>query len=186
MSEIFKPRTLEALKRALEEGFAPKYLFFWGHHPNADGATGKACFSQWFEASFEVDGQRYRTAEHYMMAEKARLFDDATARARILASETPAEAKKHGRAVLGFDDAIWERARFDVVVRANEAKFSQNLAMRNFLQTTGARVLVEASPVDPVWGIGLAATDAAAQDPYTWRGLNLLGFALMEVRSRLA
>ncbi|PTT79302.1 DUF1768 domain-containing protein [Pelomonas sp. HMWF004] len=186
MPDLLNLRTVEGLLRALDEGAAPTYVFFWGHQPNADGSIGKGCFSQWFEASFETDGQSYLTAEHFMMAEKARLFADEGTRARILAARTPAEAKKLGRGVAGFDDAVWEQSRFDIVVRANEAKFSQNPAMRDYLLKTGEHVLVEASPVDPVWGIGLAAADLRAADPRAWCGLNLLGFALMEVRARLA
>jgi ribA/ribD-fused uncharacterized protein len=185
MIEAVNPRTVGDLLRALDSGATVKYLFFWGHQPNADGSIGKGCFSQWFEAGFEVDGQHYLTAEHFMMAEKARLFGDEATRVRILACRTPAEAKKLGRTVEAFNDAIWESARSDIVVRANLAKFSQNLAMRDYLLATGNRVLVEASPVDRIWGIGLAANDMAALHPGTWQGLNLLGFALMEVRSRL-
>ena len=186
MADILNTRTVEDLCHALDRGERPKYLFFWGHQPNADGSIGKGCFSQWFKAPFDADGQRYATAEHFMMAEKARLFGDAATCDRIMACRTPAEAKKLGRAVQRFDDAVWEQARFDIVVRANEAKFSQNPAMRDYLLDTGGRVLVEASPVDRIWGIGLAAADEKALNPRTWRGLNLLGFALMEVRARLA
>lgn len=186
MTDILNLRSVEDLMRALEAGATPKYVLFWGHQPNDDGSIGKGCFSQWFEASFLVDGQTYLTAEHFMMAEKARLFGDMATRARILAAKTPAEAKKLGRGVQGFDDALWEQACFDIVVRANEAKFSQNRALQDYLLTTGDRVLVEASPVDRIWGIGLAANDERALEPRTWCGLNLLGFALMEVRARLA
>jgi len=186
MTETLNIRTVDALIGALDSGLEAKYLYFWGHQPNADGTIGKSCFSQWFEASFEIEGQRYLSAEHFMMAEKARLFGDEETRAKVIASRTPAEAKKLGRAVKNFDEGAWEWARFDIVVRANEAKFAQNQSLRDYLLTTGGRVLVEASPVDPVWGIGLAATDVAATNPRKWQGLNLLGFALMEVRSRLA
>lgn len=72
----------------------------------------------------------------------------------------------------GFDDAIWEQSRLDIVVRANEAKFSQNQALRDYLPTTGDRVLVEASPVDRIWGIGVAANDERALEPSAWCGLN--------------
>jgi len=163
----------------------PKYLFFWGHQPTADGSIGKSCMSQWFEAAFTVEGMRYRTAEHYMMAEKARLFGDEAVRAQILEARTPAEAKKLGRGIRDFDEAAWLDARFDIVVRGNSAKFSQDDALRAYLVSTGDRVLVEASPVDAIWGIGLASNDAEAGDPRKWRGLNLLGFALMEARARL-
>jgi ribA/ribD-fused uncharacterized protein len=186
MTDILNLRSIEDLRRALEAGATPKYVLFWGHQRNADGSIGKGCFSQWFEASFQVDSETYLTAEHFMMAEKARLFGDAETRASILAARTPAEAKKLGRGVKGFDDALWEQSRFDIVVRANEAKFSQNQALRDYLLTTGDRVLVEVSPVDRIWGIGLAATDDRALEPRAWCGLNLLGFALMEVRARLA
>jgi ribA/ribD-fused uncharacterized protein len=186
MTDILNLRSVEDLLLALEAGTTPKYVLFWGHQPNADGSIGKGCFSQWFETSFQVDGQTYLTAEHFMMAEKARLFGDGETRASILAARTPAEAKKLGRGVKGFDDALWEQARFAIVVRANEAKFSQNQALRDYLLTTGDRVLVEASPVDRIWGIGLAANDERALEPRSWCGLNLLGFALMEVRARLA
>lgn len=186
MTDILNLRSMQDLLQALEAGATPKYLLFWGHHPNADGSIGKSCLSQWFEASFEVEGLTYLTAEHFMMAEKARLFGDLETRTSILTARTPAEAKKLGRGVKGFDDAAWDQARFDIVVRANEAKFSKNQALRDYLLTTGDRVLVEASPVDRIWGIGLAANDERALEPRAWCGLNLLGFALMEVRARLA
>jgi ribA/ribD-fused uncharacterized protein len=185
MTEHLGIRSVDDLLRDLDAGIEPKYLCFWGHQPNADGTVGKSCFSQWFEAGFELDGQHYRTAEHYMMAEKARLFGDLETRALVLMCRTPAEAKKLGRGVRGFEDRDWEAARYGIVVRANLAKFSQNPALRDFLLNTGNRVLVEASPVDPIWGVGLAANDPMAMNPRQWKGLNLLGFALMEVRAQL-
>lgn len=179
-------RDLQALRAFVAEGREPKYLFFWGHQPSRDGTIGKSCFSQWFEAPFERDGVRYRTAEHYMMAEKARLFGDLAIRERVLAVATPAEAKKLGRQIAGFDEPSWLRERFGIVVAGNLAKFGQNPALREFILQTGSRILVEASPVDSIWGIGLAADHADASRPDRWPGLNLLGFALMEVRDRLA
>lgn len=84
-----------------------------------------------------------------------------------------------------FDGAVWERERFGIVVEGSVHKFSSDPALRAYLLGTGTRVLVEASPVDPIWGIGLAADDPGSHDPARWRGLNLLGFALMEARERL-
>ncbi len=162
-----------------------EYLFFWGHQPNRDGSIGKSCFSQWYEASFELDGIKYPTAEHYMMAEKARLFQDEAILEQILAANHPGEAKKLGRLVKGFQQETWEKHRVAIVVRGNKGKFEQNERLQDFLLGTREKILVEASPRDLIWGIGLAQNHLDADNPYKWRGLNLLGFALMEVRSIL-
>ncbi|QNH62353.1 NADAR family protein [Hymenobacter sediminicola] len=177
-------RSVESLLQHLEAGAAIKYLYFWGH--TGAGRIGKEVFSQWYPAPFEVAGDTYATAEHYMMAEKARLFQDEAARQAILASTHPDQAKKLGRTVRNFEEAHWNAARFAIVVQGNAAKFEQHPALRAFLLGTGSRVLVEASPVDPVWGIGLAQDHPQAANPAAWPGLNLLGFTLMEVRNILA
>lgn len=174
-----------SLLAAIDAGATPKYLCFWGHTPASPDIVDKSCFSQWFPAEFDIDGMRYATAEHYMMAEKARLFGDVAAAARILVARTPAEAKKIGREVTGYDEARWHAARFDIVARGNLAKFGQHAELQAFLLGTHERVLMEASPVDPIWGIGLAADHPDAQSPQRWQGLNLLGFALMRVRAQL-
>ncbi|WKX72874.1 NADAR family protein [Streptomyces sp. XD-27] len=163
-----------------------RYVWFWGHQPPKGGGVGAGCFSQWWPAPFTVDGVAYATAEHWMMAGKARLFGDEDAERRAIAASHPHAAKAVGRSVRGFQEAVWLEHRFELVVRGSVHKFGQHPALRDYLLGTGARVLVEASPVDRVWGIGLAADDERAQDPARWRGLNLLGFALMEARQRLA
>lgn len=178
-------RDVEALITATAEGRQAKYVFFWGHQPRTDGTIDKACFSQWWPAPFEVEGTRYVTAEHWMMAEKARLFGDEETRQAVLEVEHPGAAKKLGRAIRRFDEETWQSHRFEIVVRGNLAKFQQHAELGRFLANTGERVLVEASPVDRVWGIGLAADHADAMNPAKWRGLNLLGFALMELRKQL-
>lgn len=183
---IHEPRDLDALQAAVSSGWAPKYLFFWGHTAKDPAQLGKECLSQWYPAAFDVDGVRYQTAEHWMMAEKARLFGDHAAAGRAVAAPHPGAAKRVGREVRGFDAAVWEERRFGIVVAGNRAKFGQHADLRAFLLATGSRVLIEASPVDRVWGIGLAADDPRAADPSTWAGLNLLGFALMQVRAALA
>ncbi|GHB00227.1 hypothetical protein GCM10010330_62840 [Streptomyces tendae] len=175
----------EALVARVRAGARIKYLCFWGHRPLPDGSIGPSCLSQWWPSPFTVDAVEYATAEHWMMAGKARLFADAEAERRVLAAAHPAGAKKAGRLVRSFDEAVWERERFRIVVEGSVHKFASDPALRAFLLGTGGRVLVEASPVDRVWGIGLAADDEAAQDPERWRGPNLLGFALMAARERL-
>ncbi|WP_031008855.1 NADAR family protein [Streptomyces sp. NRRL WC-3773] len=179
-----EPRSVAELTAAAH-GERFKYLCFWGHAPRRDGQLGASCLSQWWPAPFAVDGVRYATAEHWMMACKARLFGDAEAERRAISATHPKQAKDAGRSVRGFDSAEWERRRFEYVVEGNVHKFGQDPALRDYLLGTGSRVLVEASPVDRIWGIGLAADDERAPDPARWRGLNLLGFALMEARRRL-
>jgi ribA/ribD-fused uncharacterized protein len=182
---IERVRDQKTLLEAIHSGLCPKYLFFWGHRPSPSGEIGKSCLSQWWPASFTVNGVRYATAEHFMMAEKARLFGDEETRARILKAASPGEAKRFGRDVRGFKESVWERSRIEFVVRGNLAKFGQNPELSKFLLNTEDHVLVEASPVDRIWGIGLAADDGRVENPGQWQGLNLLGFALMEVRHLL-
>lgn len=162
-----------------------KYLFFWGHQPSRDGSITKSCLSQWWEAPFLVDNASYKTAEHYMMAQKAKLFNDDSAYHKIITCKTPAEAKKIGREVLNFDQSIWEAERFSIVKKANHHKFNQNPLLKEFLINTKNRVLVEASPVDSIWGVGMDKHNPNVLNPKKWKGLNLLGFALMEVRDGL-
>ncbi|AIZ62702.1 hypothetical protein PK28_01610 [Hymenobacter sp. DG25B] len=179
-------RSLEALLDYLSQRQPVKYLFFWGHTGRPGAAVGKECFSQWYPAPFTLNGQTYATTEHYMMAEKARLFQDEATRQAILAAPHPHQAKTLGRQVQNFEEGLWNDARFAIVVQGNLAKFSQYPALRQFLLDTGQRVLVEASPVDVIWGIGLAQDDPRAANSAEWPGLNLLGFALMEVRAQLS
>ncbi|MGZ2357325.1 NADAR family protein [Streptomyces sp. 372A] len=178
-------RSVGDLVELTGRGGKVKYLHFWGHRPRPDGSIGASCLSQWWPSPFTVDGVTYASAEHWMMAGKARLFGDAEAAERAVAAKSPAEAKKIGRLVRGFDDAVWKRERYGLVVAGSVHKFGQDAELAAFLLRTGDRVLVEASPMDRIWGIGLAADDPRAQEPAEWRGLNLLGFALMAARDGL-
>jgi ribA/ribD-fused uncharacterized protein len=179
-------RSVDALIAHTAGGSRVKYVHFWGHRPQRDGSVGPGCLSQWWPAPFTVDGVTYATAEHWMMAGKARLFGDEDAERRALAATHPKAAKDVGRSVRGFDDAVWQRERFALVAEGSRHKFGQHAGLRDFLLATAGRVLVEASPLDRVWGIGLSADDERAADPARWRGLNLLGFALMDARDHLA
>lgn len=179
------PSDVETLRAAVARGMRAKYVYFWRHHPERDGSVGAGCFSQWWPATFTVDGVRYATAEHYMMAAKARLFGDDEIAARVLQATSPGAAQALGRKVRNFVQERWDANRFAIVVAASLAKFGQHPDLGRYLLGTGGRILVEASPIDRVWGIGLAADDARATDPRRWRGLNLLGFALMATRSQM-
>lgn len=177
--------TIGALLEAERTGQRLKFVFFWGGSSHPDGEIGSHVLSQWYEHPFTAEGVLYRTAEHYMMAAKARLFGDSPRLELILAAATPGEAKAHGASVHDFDEATWEERRFDIVVAGSVAKFSSDDRLRSYLVGTGERVLVEASPRDRIWGIGLSRHDPDAERPSRWAGSNLLGFALMEARSRL-
>lgn len=179
------PLDVYTLRRAVADGARYRYRFFWGHAARPDGQLSESVFSQWWPCRFEADGQTYTTAEQYMMAGKARLFGDQEMLADILATDHPAACKALGRKVRGFDEAVWGAARFDLVTRGNAAKFGQNPAYREYLLATGDEILVEASPRDRIWGIGMGRNNELAGDPRTWRGRNLLGFALVRARAIL-
>lgn len=176
----------EWLVSSIENGTLFKYLYFWGHTSRAGETVGSFCFSQWFESPFSINGYSYKTSEHWMMAQKAHLFDNHEIAERIIASKKPAEAKDLGRQVLNFDQDIWLQKRFEIVRLGNIHKFNQNPDLMDFLLNTHNRVLVEASPVDSIWGIGMAKDHPDIQNVKAWPGLNLLGFALMEARDFLA
>ena len=252
------PKTRDELRERWQSGEQFQFYLFYGHKPPAEGVDA-SCLSQWFVRDFTIDDINYPTAEHWMMAEKARLFGDDAMLLEILASAGPRDAKAYGRKVSGFDNEIWGQRKFDIVVRGNLAKFSQHEDLKQFLLSTalfktpadssaddqpvtanptakfqlaaetGAGydvdghdvdghdadvdaessdasvvrertlgyevnqprvansnvILVEAAGRDTIWGIGLGVKNPKSQDPCTWRGLNLLGFALTIVRDQL-
>ncbi len=176
---------LEWLKKQCSSEKCIKYLFFWGHQPSKDGSITASCLNQWWICNFEVDDIVYKSAEHWMMAEKARLFKDEEMLEKIINCDSPAEAKKWGREVRDFIPEVWNDYRYEIVVNGNIYKFSQNEDLKTFLLTTKNRVLVEASPRDRIWGIGMGKNNENAENPEKWRGQNLLGFALMEARDNV-
>lgn len=178
-------RSVSELVAAVAGGARPRFVFFWGHRPKRPGVVDASCFSQWWPNRFEAEGQSFRSAEHYMMWRKALLFEDDSSADQILKVGSPAQAKALGRQVAGFDEATWVARRWSIVVDGSVAKFTADPELRNYLLGTRNRVLVEASPRDRIWGIGLSADSDNAERPAKWRGLNLLGFALMEARARL-
>lgn len=176
---------MENLLAHINAGNRVKYLFFWGHKKTGKEIT-KSCLSQWYDSPFEHEGITYKTAEHFMMAMKAKLFDDLPKIQEILDANDPGKAKSLGRTIKNFDQKIWDENKTEIVIHGNLAKFRQHEDLKEFLINTKARILVEASPVDKVWGIGLTADDPQIQNPESWKGQNLLGFALMAVRKKLS
>jgi len=140
-------------------------------------------FSQWHPSSFVINGVKYNCAEQYMMAEKARMFKDAKSLRKIMKTNSPREQKALGRKVKNFNVGKWQSAAKDIVYRASMAKFTQDEKLKEILLATGDKILVEASPYDKIWGIGLAKDDKRAQSRSTWQGKNWLGEVLTRVKN---
>ena len=149
--------------------------------------TKYKCFSQFYPSKFTIDAITYNCAEQWMMASKARTFigNDAIL-ANILLADNPVAIKSYGRAVKNYDDNIWTNIRYDIVVKGNYAKFSQNKELKQLLLDTKDAILVEASKYDKVWGVGLDMHNVDIKDQTKWKGLNLLGKALMQVRNDIS
>jgi predicted NAD-dependent protein-ADP-ribosyltransferase YbiA (DUF1768 family) len=98
------PRSLDEARALEAAGARMKFLYFWGHQPSRDGSPGPGCLSQWWDSPFSIGDVTYATAEHWMMAQKARLFGDEQAFARIIEAAHPGQAKRLGREVRGFDE----------------------------------------------------------------------------------
>ena len=156
-----------------------KPVFFW----HAEDTYGE--FSSRFEVSFVVEGIVYGSVTQYMMAKKALLFKDLYRYAQIMNERNPEECKALGREVSGFIQSTWDKARIEILFDANYAKFSQNPELEEVLLGTGSREIVEASPYNSEYGIGMSEKEAREADPSQWRGKNLLGESLMQVRSAL-
>ena len=157
------------------------FIYFW-RNKNETNEINKTCFSQWYKSWFTVGEKSYINAEQYMMSEKAKLFGDEEIYDKIMKNLSPKEIKQLGREVKNFDPDIWEDECRKIVVKGNVAKFSQNPKLKEFLINTGDAILVEASPFDSIWGIGLAEEDPLISNPNDWKGKNYLGFALMTAR----
>jgi ribA/ribD-fused uncharacterized protein len=151
-----------------------KYVFFWN-----------GIYSQWHMADMTIDGKTFNCCEQYMMYRKALLFGDTEIANEIMETKNPKEQKALGRKIQGFDKAIWDKNSLAIVYRGNFEKFSQNPELKKQLLETGDRFLVEASPVDNIYGIGLADDAKGVEDPSNWKGLNILGSIITMVKNEL-
>lgn len=147
-----------------------EYVFFYG-----------GVFSQWYQYDMEIDGVVYNCAEQYMMAMKAKTFNDTASLNLIMNSDNPKDQKAYGREVKNFNPDVWNAVSRDYVYRANLVKFSGDLKQE--LMDTGDREIVEASPTDKIWGIGLGLNNVNILDKSKWQGTNWLGECIMKVRS---
>ena len=150
------------------------YVFFWG-----------GICSQWYASEFQIDGQKYNCAEQYMMYKKALLFEDEEVANAIMRTQNPKEQKALGRKVRGFNKEKWEEVCREYVYEANYAKFTQNPKLLEELMSYGNREIVEASPYDKIWGIGLHETSPDIEDKSKWQGTNWLGEAIMRTKEQI-
>ena len=162
------------LKELYNMKYNDNFVFFW---------TGATPFSNFYKRAFSYKGYRLNYGEQAFMLEKALMFDPSKVE-DIVKANNPQDVKRLGRAVQNFDDKVWKARRYEIMKEVLRAKFS-DAGLRQLLLSTGNRTLVEASPYDRVWGIGLSAEDPKALNPNNWRGSNLLGKALMEIRAEL-
>jgi len=151
-----------------------EFTFFW-----------RGPFSQWHKANMTINNVTYFCAEQYMMAAKAKVFEDYETLNKILQSTSPKEIKDLGRVVKNFKQEVWDKVKYSIVYTGNFYKFIQNYDLKTLLLNTEDSTLVEASPYDKVWGIGMSEDDPDCLDVNKWKGENLLGKAITNVRQTI-
>ena len=176
--------TLKQIIDRYNSGEKIDYVMFWENLEDP-GKVTKPCLSNWYECSFYVGGTKFFTTEQYMMAQKALLFGDKTIYDEIMKAHDPKTFKSLGKEVRHFNPTFWDENKCRIVFEGNLAKFSQNPKLKEFILSTKDAVLVEASPLDKIWGIGLNRENKDSQNPNLWKGENNLGFTLMEVRDAI-
>jgi ribA/ribD-fused uncharacterized protein len=145
--------------------------------------SSRDSFSNFYPAPFEYQGIQFSCSEQFFMYAKAKFFKDNIRAQRILNAKTPATMKKNGRLVQNFDPTIWDQHKENIMYIAIREKFNQNPTILKKLLKTNNKLLVEASPWDTVWGIGLAKNDPLIHDENNWKGQNLLGKLLTHLKN---
>lgn len=148
------------------------------HNPDEENGY----LSNWYLSEFTVDDITFSSMEQYMMYEKAILFHDQETAKKILQTDNVAEIKALGRTVQNFDDTVWGQSREEIVYKGVFEKFRQNPELRKRLERTGEEVIAECAVKDRIWGIGLSMKDKDRFCVDRWKGQNLLGKILMDVR----
>jgi len=150
------------------------HIYFWGSE-----------YSNWYPCIFRYEDHTFYNSEQAFMWEKARFFDDDEIAEQLLAETNPSYAKALGRKVRNFNAEMWMAASYPAMIAVNYAKFSSSHFMKDAILSTYPKILVEASPYDKIWGVGLGENDDLILDEKNWDGMNLLGKALMNVRKEL-
>jgi ribA/ribD-fused uncharacterized protein len=151
-----------------------KLVWFWGGE-----------FSNFYKCTFEENDIIYNCSEQYFMAKKALLFNDMEMYDKIMKSNNPKQQKGHGRKVKKFNEDIWNSACEEIMFNGNLLKYTQNEDLKNLLLATENKEIVEASPYDKIWGVGIGPKDERIQDKNSWNGQNKLGICLMKIRDQL-
>lgn len=151
--------------------------------------SGKEIYSNWYSSPAQFFDKSswlvFANTEQHFMWSKATFFGDSETACKI-AKETDARSvKEYGREVKDYDEKKWECVRLGFMTYANYLKFSQNELFKDQLLSTDNKILVEASRTDKIWGVGLTEDDPLILDEKNWKGRNLLGVALMNVRNLL-
>ena len=177
--------------QSLEE-MAPLRMEFagevWDWTPNQDRIVlfyTNSIFSNFYPTTFFLDGEQFYSVEHYYQLEKAKYFGDEKTAAKMRATKNPWKHKRLGNKVKGFSESAWQGPRIDAMIKACEAKFTQDDYLWERLQETGKGILAEASPHCKFWGIGLKRWDKASLDHNKWKGKNVLGNILMRIRDEM-
>jgi len=164
------------VRRKNKDYVPEKFTYFW---------RKESPFSQHFKCKITIDGKDYLCTEQWMMKQKALCFGKIGLANRIMQMEEPGAKKRAGRQIRNFDQEIWDSVAGYIVHKGNLQKLLQNITLLKALKLTKGTTPVEASPFDWIWGIGCYATEPAAQRRKTWRGLNLLGKILTDIREEL-
>lgn len=150
---------------------------------NPDESNGY--LSNWYLSKFVLGEITFSSMEQYMMYEKAQTFGDQKIADQILMTDQVGKIKSLGRSVRHYQEVVWNGVRQIRIYEGLLAKFGQNQELLEKLLETGDAILAECAVQDRIWGIGLSMKDEKRFDMQAWKGQNLLGYALMEARSRL-
>lgn len=152
-------------------------VLFYGRRP---------VFSNFYISPFKIGKLKYNCTEQYFQHKKAMFFEDHKTAGKIMKTQSPAQQKKLGRRVKGYDELRWMQVRKQTMESGCMAKFTQNQPEKEKLLATGDSLMVECSPTDKIWGIGLGLKDHRAKNPKNWVGQNLMGKVLENVRELIA
>lgn len=142
-------------------------------------------YSQWYPCQFkDKEENTFKNAEQFMMYHKFKCLEPENAY-KILEIHNPRLIKQMGRNIIKYDEVKWSNIREQVVTLGNYYKFTQNPNLLDILLEHQNKTIVEASPEDKIWGIGLWENDARCLNRESWLGLNLLGISIMSARNMI-